>query len=64
MGVETRSLLHKTITLQEQLENSQAALLLEQVCVMHFSSRVVHLNTFSQYSHLQILKIEFLVNTH
>ncbi|KAJ4710441.1 Zinc finger, C3HC4 type [Melia azedarach] len=30
MGVETRSLLHKTITLQEQLENSQAALLLEQ----------------------------------
>lgn len=35
MGVETQSLLQKTITLQEQLEVSQAALLLEQVHLLH-----------------------------
>lgn len=36
MGVESQSLLQKTITLQEQLKESQAALLLEQVCILQF----------------------------
>lgn len=31
MGLEKKNLLQKTITLQEQLESSQAALLIEQV---------------------------------
>lgn len=34
MGVETQSLLQKTIALQEQLKESRAALLLEQVCIL------------------------------
>lgn len=33
VDIERQSLLQKTITLQEQLKDSQAALLLEQVCV-------------------------------
>ena len=36
MDVEKRSLLQKTITLQEQLKESQAAYLVEQVCNIQF----------------------------
>lgn len=36
MDVERQSLLQTTLTLQEQLEESQAALLLEQVFILNF----------------------------
>lgn len=36
MDVEKRSLMQTNLTLQEQLKESQAALLLEQVCNLSF----------------------------
>jgi hypothetical protein len=36
MDMEQQSLLQRTITLQEQLQESRAALLLEQVCNLQF----------------------------
>jgi sacsin len=36
VDVEKQSLLERTLTLQEQLKESQAALLLEQVCDLQF----------------------------
>lgn len=36
VDVEKQSLLKRTLTLQEQLKESQAALLLEQVCDLQF----------------------------
>lgn len=38
MDVEKQSLLKRTLTLQEQLKESQAALLLEQVCHLQFQN--------------------------
>lgn len=45
MDVEKQSLLQTTLTLQEQLKESQAALLLEQVCNLPFFNL---LNAFCQ----------------
>lgn len=38
VDVEKQSLLKRTLTLQEQLKESQAALLLEQVCDLQFQN--------------------------